>query len=514
MVLLLPFLLSGTVLMAQQGFGTNNPASTAVVDMEASHKGLLIPRVKLKATNDSAPISGTPAPFLLVFNTENAGTAPTNVAPGFYYWNNGGWIRLLNAGELSAGSEWNVDGNVGAGAVLGTKDAKDMVIKTANNDRLHITSGGSVGVNTASPSSSALLELSSTTQGFLPPRMAASNVSSPSAGMVIYNTTSNCLAYYNGTEFKCFSYLSDANVAAAKAAQAEKETYGRDFTNYYNGVFVATPTYYNGSVYDPGFVILHSTGQVFSDNKDCQDQRISAGGCKGQTTVVGKSGHVYPLTEINGQCWIAENLQEIPENFKYVSNSSWKNNDVNDMGYWGYYNSADDDGSSGFASTEAYNKAGHNGYLYQWSAAMNGTTGLRAQGLCPANFHIPSDCEFQYFEHGLGMSISGQNNWTDDAKRDGCVDEDMYTPRVFRKLLQPLWCAGCSNVTGFNVVAAGYRRGTSGKFVELGNWEHWWVSQKTSDGEAYYRKVDIGSTGIARYSNTPDYGMSVRCLRD
>jgi uncharacterized protein (TIGR02145 family) len=53
-----------------------------------------------------------------------------------------------------------------------------------------------VGIGTSSPDSSAKLEISSTTKGFLPPRMTTTQrnaISSPATGLVIFNTTTNSL---------------------------------------------------------------------------------------------------------------------------------------------------------------------------------------------------------------------------------------------------------------------------------------------------------------------------------
>ncbi len=53
------------------------------------------------------------------------------------------------------------------------------------------TSSGSVGIGTTSPNASALLDVSSTTKGFLPPRMTSTqrgNISSPAVGLLVYQT--------------------------------------------------------------------------------------------------------------------------------------------------------------------------------------------------------------------------------------------------------------------------------------------------------------------------------------
>jgi len=51
----------------------------------------------------------------------------------------------------------------------------------------------------------AQLEVTSTTKGFLPPRLTTTqrdNISSPATGLMIYNTTSDKLNFYNGTNWE------------------------------------------------------------------------------------------------------------------------------------------------------------------------------------------------------------------------------------------------------------------------------------------------------------------------
>ncbi|MDC1370937.1 hypothetical protein N8289_03755 [Flavobacteriales bacterium] len=62
--------------------------------------------------------------------------------------------------------------------------------------------GSEIGIGTSLPNSSAKLEVASTTQGFLPPRLTTTqrdSINSPAAGLTIYNTTVNCLQWWNGT---------------------------------------------------------------------------------------------------------------------------------------------------------------------------------------------------------------------------------------------------------------------------------------------------------------------------
>ena len=59
-----------------------------------------------------------------------------------------------------------------------------------------------VGIGTAIPDASAKLDVTSTSQGFLPPRMTTVQrdaISSPAEGLVIYNTTTKGLEFKSST---------------------------------------------------------------------------------------------------------------------------------------------------------------------------------------------------------------------------------------------------------------------------------------------------------------------------
>jgi hypothetical protein len=64
--------------------------------------------------------------------------------------------------------------------------------------------GGSLGVGTVSPDPSSNLELSSTTQGFLPPRMTTAQrdaIQNPVNGLMIFNLSSGCPNYYSNNQW-------------------------------------------------------------------------------------------------------------------------------------------------------------------------------------------------------------------------------------------------------------------------------------------------------------------------
>ena len=73
----------------------------------------------------------------------------------------------------------------------------------------HVKDDGATCVGGLSPAASAKLEVRSTTSGFLPPKMTTTQrdaISSPAAGLMIYDTTVNKVSVYNGTSWKYLMY--------------------------------------------------------------------------------------------------------------------------------------------------------------------------------------------------------------------------------------------------------------------------------------------------------------------
>jgi len=135
------------------GIGTTvfTPDSSAMLEIRANNKGLLIPRVALTGPTDSTTIPN-PATSLLVYNTDTAG----GLLPGYHY--NAGtqaspnWVRLLNSSSLP--DVWLTLGNAGTNPsthFVGTTDNKDLVFRTNNTERMRITADGRVGIGTTNP---------------------------------------------------------------------------------------------------------------------------------------------------------------------------------------------------------------------------------------------------------------------------------------------------------------------------------------------------------------------------
>lgn len=63
---------------------------------------MLLPSVALTSAPTWAPVAGTPQDGMLVYNTASAGTGQDAVRPGYYYWRDGRWRRLLDQGYTGA----------------------------------------------------------------------------------------------------------------------------------------------------------------------------------------------------------------------------------------------------------------------------------------------------------------------------------------------------------------------------------------------------------------------------
>jgi len=153
--------------IAQVGINTTTP--NAMLDVQSTNNGVLIPRVQLTSTLDNTtiinPNAGPLVTSTLVYNMAPAGIAPNNVIAGFYYWNNTAsrWI------PIAATSGWELDGNTAItspavpatygtstiGATenyIGTTDNNDVTIGTNNIERMRVkNTTGNIGIGTANP---------------------------------------------------------------------------------------------------------------------------------------------------------------------------------------------------------------------------------------------------------------------------------------------------------------------------------------------------------------------------
>ena len=175
---------------------------------------------------------------------------------------------------------------------------------------------------------------------------------------------------------------------------------------------------------------------------------------------------------------------------QYVQGSSepnvWENLST---GAYGYYGNGQD-------HLDLY------GNLYNWYTVDD------SRGVCPEDWHVPSDGDFMELEMYLGMgeeeaNTTGWRGTNEGSKLAGNSD---------------LWSSGNLEnnsefgTTGFNGFPAGFR-GPGGGYYNMGNSGDFWSSSESSS-YAWSRKLHYSSSNVHRGYLKKNYGDSIRCLKD
>lgn len=168
------------------GTGTVNPS--AALEVNSTTKGFLLPRM----TQTQREAISNPVKGLVVYDTTlNApfsynGTIWVSVDPGNATWNTAGNSSVNESTDF-----------------IGSVNAADVVVKSQNLEVMRVTKDSRVGIGTvgAPIETSAKLEVKSTTQGFLPPRMTSAQrnaIVNPAIGLVVFDTNKNNLYIFTG----------------------------------------------------------------------------------------------------------------------------------------------------------------------------------------------------------------------------------------------------------------------------------------------------------------------------
>ncbi|MCL9804714.1 hypothetical protein NAT51_04220 [Flavobacterium amniphilum] len=113
---------------AQIGVGTTTPNAAAVLDVNSSNRGFLMPRIALTSATDATTIT-SPAKGLIVYNKGTGGFTPE----GLYQWNGTGWRPVVyEAANYFSG---DVNGNTGANKVVGIR-TKPIVFSSPSATQL------------------------------------------------------------------------------------------------------------------------------------------------------------------------------------------------------------------------------------------------------------------------------------------------------------------------------------------------------------------------------------------
>lgn len=278
--------------------------------------------------------------------------------------------------------------------------------------------GVSINEDGSDPDETAILDIKSSDKGLLIPRMSSDEIRSiahPADGLQVYNTDEGKLYIY---------VLTDDNWKEVS---------------------------FGTGILEPFFV--------------CGDQLIDS-----------REDNAYATVEINGQCWMAENLRETKlTNGTIIPYESQSYNWANATSYkYCYYNNA-----NYYSSTY--------GCLYNFYAVNTGM-------LCPEGWHVPSDEEWEEL-----ITAIGGVNYGYKLKEEGTTHW-LTSPNPG------------TNETGFTGRGSGIRY-NNGTFEDLkisGN--YWSSTQNGSTATWYYLRSYYGN--ISNWQSSLKQGISVRCVKD
>jgi len=214
-------------------------------------------------------------------------------------------------------------------------------------------------------------------------------------------------------------------------------------------------------------------------------------------------GNKYKLIKIGVQWWMAENLKTTRYSNSDPLLDGTGVGDISGNYTAKYY----------FAYNDVAGNVDTYGRLYTWAAAMDGATGSdtnpsNRQGVCPTNWHIPSDAEWKEMEMHLGMSPT-------DANADGLRGTDQGGQ--LKEAGTTHWNSPNSdlnNSSGFTALPGGYRNDNPGNFSGLNTLGHFWTSAAAAGNDSWYRELSFNTDQIIRDKWLKNFGRSVRCVKN
>jgi uncharacterized protein (TIGR02145 family) len=279
----------------------------------------------------------------------------------------------------------------------------------------------------------------------------------------------------------CYATISDdggANIVERgfKWKTDQEADYQNSKIGFNNGLnyFETTISYLSpGTTYYVKAYAINSKGITYSEEKKITTSRIG-------NFTDNRDGRTYKWVEIGNQIWMAENLSFLP----YISPFT------NDTGIFVY-------NYKGSSVTEAKNQKEYRKYgcLYTWEISLQ---------ICPEEWHLPSEDEWQELEKSIGMT---------QRQISGAENNNIYTAGLLKS---SDWSNQANNVTLFSALPGGHHfHDTSNNlevyFYGLGTVANFWSS--TSDDFAYNMTIDPNNN-IVNYMASKDHGYSVRCLKD
>lgn len=262
LILFCNVLLVMNIVNAQQnvGFGTTSPHASALLDMTATDKGLLIPRVTLLAINNGTAPVNNPATGLLVYNSAGS------LEKGFYYWDGTQWVMVGAGGSsecTTLDGAYNC-GGAGAGRIINANNgAVEIKLPSSGTDlaALYVESNKGASIPAATAGIEVLhtefgaalfAEITKTTNPY-PTVQAITNTS-----LTGTNISSGISGYHEGTGIGAgvwgeASSNSPAGASWGVKGQGNNKSFGGYFhSQSYPGLFAETNDYTSPAIQAAG----------------------------------------------------------------------------------------------------------------------------------------------------------------------------------------------------------------------------------------------------------------------
>jgi uncharacterized protein (TIGR02145 family) len=208
-----------------------------------------------------------------------------------------------------------------------------------------------------------------------------------------------------------------------------------------------------------------------------------------------RDGQTYATVLIGTQCWMADNI-----NIGSRINSDeegYQQADNNTIEKYCYNNDP--------AQCEVY------GGLYEWPEAMQYVTLQGAQGICPPNWHIPTDSELKTLTGTIDSQYPvGDPEWGKVGKCGSDAGGKMKETGLDH------WNepnTGATNSSGFTGLPGGYRNIYDGGFFEINELGAFWSSTQNDTQTAWSRYLNYDDARVSRFVSDKINGFSVRCVK-
>jgi uncharacterized protein (TIGR02145 family) len=215
-----------------------------------------------------------------------------------------------------------------------------------------------------------------------------------------------------------------------------------------------------GSSSDTVVIIFHSAIQCGTNLTDARDNKE------------------YSTIDINGRCWMAENLN-----------------------YGNFVTSGQGPQNNAIAEKYCYGNNPANcptmGGLYTWDELMNYSTIEYSQGLCPDNWHVPTDLEWYDLEHFV----------------DSTINDPLATGFRGVNAAAQLIDGGSS---GLDLIYSGTYYQPNSQFLGGGSSNRFanYATSSVNGSFTWIHVINENYNGISRLTGSKQLGNAVRCVQN